>query len=242
MKVVEDFVDELTHASDSLGNKVPTPSTLLSRYRFWSSKHLQRALAGFAFLRRSGYTHSSKFLIRPAIEMAIRLETASKHPDLFYRIAFSEHRHDERFLQEVDKRLNNEVQSKENRKRFEANWESFRDAFTKEFPDVPKEDKPLSVASAAEKMGMENLYDGYYRIYSQYTHGALLATVGHLNQGTDPEDNRIMAACAVGALDALISLGAESSNRDDLFRRFQRLFAIPLKVEVIQAASEHPQK
>jgi len=237
LKLVEAFVDELKHALDSLGGKMPTPNTLLGRYRFWSSKHLQRALAGFAFLRRSGYTDSSKFFVRSAIEMVIRLEAASKHPDLFYRIAFSEHRRDEQFLREVDKRLNNEAQSKENWKRFEANWEIFRDAFTKEFPDVPKEDKPLTVASAAEKMGMDNLYGGYYRIYSQYTHGALLATIGYLDEGTDPEDNRIMAMCAVGALEALISLGAESSSHDDLFRRFRRLFAIQLKVETVQAAS-----
>jgi Family of unknown function (DUF5677) len=236
LKLVEDFLDALTRALKSLKGNAP-PHKLLSNYRFWSAKHLHRAIAGFAFLRRSGRLDSSKFLVRPAIEMVIRLEAASKDPDLFYRIAFSEHRRDEQFLREVDKRLNNEAQSKENWKRFEANWERFRDAFTKEFPDIPKEDQPLTVASAAEKMGMENLYGGYYRIYSQYTHGALLASIGYLDQGTDPEDNRIMAMCAVGALDALISLGAESSKRDDLFRRFQRLFAKQLKGEVVQASS-----
>jgi hypothetical protein len=138
LKVVEDFVVEIKYALDSLGDKVPTPITLLSRYRFWSSKYLQRALAAFAFLRRAGYTDSSKFLVRPAIEMIIRLETASKHPDLFYRIAFSERHEDKKFLRQVDKRLNNEAQSKENWKQFEANWEIFRDAFTKEFPGVRK--------------------------------------------------------------------------------------------------------
>jgi hypothetical protein len=77
-------------------------------------------------------------------------------------------------------------------------------------------------------MGMENLY-AHYRIYSNYTHGALLATTGSLDHGTDPEDNRMMAMCGVGALDALISVGAKSSKRDDLFRRFQRLFANTVK-------------
>lgn len=218
LKLVEDFVAELTNALASFEDKAP-PRTLLSKYRFWSSKHLHRAVAGFAFLRRQGLVDSSKFFVRPAIEIVIRLETASKHPDLFYRIAFSEHRRDETFLREVDKRLNNEARSKENRKRFEANWEIFRDAFTKEFPNTPKVDKELSMAFAADKAGMQILYAGYYRIYSQYTHGALLASIGYLDQGTDLADNPIMANCAATALDTLISLGAASPNREDLVRR-----------------------
>ena len=123
-------------------------------------------------------------------------------------------------------------------------WEQFSEAFTKEFPiiPIPNVDERLTIEYLAEKAELKSFYDSHYRIYSRYTHGALHASTGNLDKATDPEDNRIMAACAVGALDALISLGAESSNRDDLFRRFQRLFAIPLKVEVIQAASEHPQK
>ncbi len=81
LKLVEDFVGALTHALDSLGGK--KPNTILDNYRFWSSKHLQRAVEGFAFLRRSERVDSSKFLVRPAIEMLIRLEAATKHPDLF---------------------------------------------------------------------------------------------------------------------------------------------------------------
>ena len=219
LKVVEDFVDELKHALDSLGGKLPTPNTLLSRYRFWSSKHLQRALAGFAFLRRSGYTDSSKFLVRPAIEMAIRLEAVSEHPDLFYRIAFSEHRRDKQFLREFEKRSNNGARSKENWKTLEANWEIFRDAFTKEFPNTPKVDLELSIAFAADKASMQDLYAGYYRAYSQYTHGALRASIGHLDEVTDLSDNPIMASCAGTALDTLISLGAASPNRKDLVQR-----------------------
>ena len=226
LKVVEDFVDELKHALDSLGSKMPTPNTLLSRYRFWSSKHLQRALAGFAFLRRSGYTDSSKFLVRPAIEMVIRLEAVTKHPDLFYRIAFSKHRRDEQFLREVDKRSNNEARSKENWKTFEANWEIFRDAFTKEFPNAPKVDQELSIAFAADKAGTQILYAGYYRTYSQYTHGALRASIGYLDEVTDLSDNPIMASCAGTALDTLVSLGAASPNREDLVRRVRERWRI----------------
>ena len=90
LKLLEDFVAELSHALDSLGNT--KPNTLLDKYRFWSAKHLQRAVNAFVYLRRSGRLDGSKFLVRPALEMAFRLEAARQHPDLFYRIAHSEHR------------------------------------------------------------------------------------------------------------------------------------------------------
>ena len=223
LKVVEDFTAEIIHALDSLGSKRPNPDTLINRYRFWSAKHLQRALAGFAFLRRSGYTDSSKFLVRPSVEMFIRLEAARQHADLFYRIAASEHRRDAQLLRESDKLLSDETLSKENWKKFEENWQRFVDAFTKEFPSVPKSDNELDMASAAEKAGLKPFYGSHYRIYSQYTHGALRASSGALDSATDPEDNRIMSICALGALNALVSIGAKSPNHNSLVERLQRL-------------------
>ncbi len=98
LKLVEEFDEELRNALDSLGDKNPTPDTILTRYLFWSSKHLQRAVNAFAFLRRSGRVDASKFLVRPAIEMMIRLEAARQHPDLFYRIAHSEYVQDKHLL------------------------------------------------------------------------------------------------------------------------------------------------
>src|SRR5215831_16129961 len=92
LKLVEDFDRELIQALDSLGG--PTPRGLLDRYRFGSAKHLQRAVDGFAFLGRSARVDGSKFLVRPAIEMAFRLEAARQHPDIFYRIAHEEHLQD----------------------------------------------------------------------------------------------------------------------------------------------------
>jgi len=153
LKLLEDCVGALTQALSSC----PAPDTLLSKYRFWSSKHLQRAIEGFAFLRRSRRVDSSKFLVRPALEVLIRLEAASKHPDLFYRIAFSEHLRDEQLLRESDKLSNKKARSEENWKKFKENWQRFCDAFTKEFPNVAKVDKELTVACAAEKSRTEML-------------------------------------------------------------------------------------
>ena len=96
LTLVEDFVRVLTVAIESLSGK--RPNTLLANYRLWSSKHLYHAVGGFAFLRRSQLADASKFLVRPAIEMMIRLEAARQHPDLFYRIAHLEHLQDKHLL------------------------------------------------------------------------------------------------------------------------------------------------
>jgi len=227
LKLVEDFNDELTHALDSLGKKKPDPDTLINRYRFWSAKHLQRACAGFVLLRRSGYIDSSKFLVRPSLEMFIRLETARQHPDLFYRIAAKEHRRDAQLLRERDKLLKDN--SEEDWKTFEENWTAWLDGqlggrelseFEASLPD--KAAAEAEKAAARKKAGLESFYGSHYRIYSQYTHGALRASMGYLDPATDPEDNRIMSICALAALEALISIGAKSPNQDSLEARIPR--------------------
>jgi hypothetical protein len=216
LTLVDDLVREITKALDSLAGK--KHNGLFDNYRFWSSKHLHRAADGFAFLRRFGRMDASKFLVRPAIDLVFRLEAVKKHPDLLYRIAFSEHRQDERFLRsaaEQSKQPYNDAEGKEK-------WKRFSDAFTAEFPKIPKVDKELSVVCTAEKAGLKPIYDSHYRTYCQYAHGALRASIGGLDEATDPADNRTIALCAFFALDTLVSLGGESPNRDRLFQRLQR--------------------
>ena len=154
--------------------------------------------------------------MRPAIEMAFRLEAVKQHPDLLYRIAFSEHIQEKKFLNAAVKHGQT---SSTIARSVDGKWKKFSDAFAREFPDIPRVEKELGIESTAEKAGMQYVYDGHYRIYCQYTHGTLFASVGYLDAATHPEDNRSMAGCAMIALDALISLGAEAPNRDELFAR-----------------------
>ena len=211
--LVEDLVGEITRALYSLGGK--KHNGLFDNYRFWSSKHLHRAAGGFAFLRRSGRVDASKFLIRPAIEIVFRLEAVKKHPDLLYRIAFSEHCRDEQFLRAAAEHSKQPYDDARGKRR----WKTFSDAFTAEFPKIPRVDIGLSIYCAAEKAGMKPVYDGDYRTYCQYAHGALRASAGGLDEATDAHDNRAMALCAFVALDTLASLGTESPNRDRFFKR-----------------------
>lgn len=222
LKLVEDFVDELSHALNSLGGMKPV--MIVDTYRFWSAKHLHRAVAGFAFLRRPGLlhlVHSSKFLVRPAIEMAFRLQAVRLHPEMFYRIAHEERRQDRHLLQGEP-----ELQEESDK-----NWEKFKAAFAKDYPTVPIPNlcdrcDRLSIERAAEKAEMKPYYNSHYRIYSRYTHGALHASTGNIDKATDPADNHTMAICALVALDNLISFGAKAPSRDSLE---QRLFAMTNK-------------
>ena len=184
LKLVEDFHSELIHALDSLGGK--TVSGVLDTYRFWSSKHLQRAVDGFAFLRRSGRLDGSKFLVRPAIEMAFRLEAARQYPDLFYRIARSEHLQDKHLVRIAGDDRKLQAQS-------DKTWDVFDNAFKKEFSKVttiPNADDRPSIEYLADKAKLKPFYDSHYRIYSRYTHGAVHASTGNIDEATDRANNR----------------------------------------------------
>ncbi len=213
LTLLDDVVTEITQALESLGGK--EHKGLFDNYQFWSSKHLHRAAEGFAFLRRSGRFDASKFLIRPAIEIVFRLEAVKKQPDLLYRIAFSEHCRDEQFLRAAAEHSTESYNDTQMKQR----WRKFSDAFAAAFPKIPRVNEKLSTACAAEKAGMKPVYNGDYRAYCQYTHGALRATTGGLDEATDSHDNRAMALCAFVALDTLVLLGAKSPNRDRLFCR-----------------------
>jgi hypothetical protein len=220
LKLVEDFNDELARALNSLGGK--KPAALVDTYRFWSAKHLQRTVGGFAVLRRLSLirepklVESSKFLVRPAIEMAFRLQAVRLDPDMFYRIAHEEYRQDRQLVQDQP----------EPQEESDKNWEVFKAAFAKDYPTIPIPNlcprcDRLSIQRVAQKAGMKNYYDSHYRIYSRYTHGALHASTGNIDRATDRADNPTMAICALVALDNLISLGAESPNRDRLAQRLE---------------------
>jgi len=195
-----------------LGGK--KPDGLIDKYRFWCAKHLQRAIDAFAFLRRPGRLDGSKLLVRPAIEMAFRLEAVRQHPDVFYRIAHEEHRQDKHLMQNKPQLL----------AQHEKNWEKFKNAFVKEFPSIPipNLNDRLKIEYVAKKAGMTPFYNSHYRIYCRYTHGALQASTGNIDKATDRADNRTMAICALVALDNLISLGAKPP-RERLVERLEQL-------------------
>src|SRR5205814_6644269 len=82
-------------------------------------------------------------------------------------------------------------------------WQAFKDRCIAQFGADKLEDVPLSSYDAAAEIGVEAYYDSHYRGYCQYTHGALEAVSGGLDELTDPEDTRVMLHCSMIGLEAL---------------------------------------
>jgi hypothetical protein len=212
LQIVADFDKELVGALDSVAGQM---GDMFAHYRLYSVKHIQRAVHGFVVLREAGCIDSSKFLVRPVIEMLFKLEAVEREPDLLYRIAFSEHLQDQRLARPAaqgSNQLYDEAQ-------MEANWKSFSAKYKTGYPKHQFVEEELKIYATAEKANLAKYYDTYYRLYSQYVHGTLRATSGAFDDLTDPEDDRVMARCAGVALETLIAIGAKSPNHDDLVKR-----------------------
>jgi hypothetical protein len=117
----------------------------------------------------------------------------------------------------------NEANANYDQAPFHQLWKQFTDSFKAKFPTLQAVNQEVKIIEIAEKAGLQRFYDSHYRTYCQYTHGTLRASAGYLDDVTDPADNRTMALCTFVALDALISLGAESPNRNDLFHRVSKV-------------------
>jgi hypothetical protein len=85
------------------------------------------------------------------------------------------------------------------------------------------EDTPLDSYGAAAAIGVEAYYDSHYLGYCQYTHGALEAVSGSLNELTDPEDTRVMLHSAMVAPEALVDVGADCLRIESFRKRFDEV-------------------
>ena len=102
-------------------------------------------------------------------------------------------------------------------------WQAFKNRCIAQFGADKLEEIPLSSFDAAAAIGVEAYYDSHYRVYCQYTHGALEAVSGCLDELTDPEDTRVMLHSAMIALDALADMGAECSGIASFRERFNEV-------------------
>lgn len=212
LQIVSAFAEELRNALDSLGRK---EGDMFAHYRLHSAKHIQRAVDGFVFLRKSGRFDCSKFLVRPAIEVVFKLQAIERKADLLYRIAFTEHLQDQRMARPAAKASEQSYDEAG----ADAHWDTFSAKYKAKYPTHEFVEEEIRIYTTAEQANLASYYDSHYRLYSQYTHGTLRATSGSFDDLTDSEDGRVMALCAWVALEALISIGANSPNRDELVKR-----------------------
>src|SRR5437764_628426 len=99
-------------------------------------------------------------------------------------------------------------------------WQAFKNRCVAQFGADKLEDSPLDSYGAAAAIGVEAYYDSHYRGYCQYTHGALEAVSGSLDELTDPEDTRVMLHSAMVALEALVDMTAHCPGIASFRERF----------------------
>ena len=211
LKLLSDMQAELHEALNDLGGR--QGDGLLEQYAFYTAAHINRAAEGYVYLRESRRVEASKHLVRTAIEAFIRLQCIRKHPELLFRIAFTEFNEDKKWARSAKgEDLANAMQA------IEANWVAFVEGYRKRYPEHSSNEKELSLRRAAEYAGMEGYYDSHYRLYCRFTNAALRASIGDLS-AFDAEDNRTMTVCALAAVEALVGLGASAPNLASLNQR-----------------------
>lgn len=210
-----DMQSGLRDALNSLARR--ESNGLMDHFLVFLSAHINRAAEGYISLRRSARVDASKLLIRPGIEAMIRILAVQKHPELLFRIAFTERREDRKWIRPCAIQAGQDYDSQDQRQ-----WDDFKREYRTHFPQHVLEETENSLFDTAKKAGMEGYYNSHYRLYCRFTHAALGATVGDLNY-SDSEDNRTMALCVCCGLEAVASAGGDAPTLSSLRKRLSNL-------------------
>lgn len=212
-----DIQRELAYALDSLGGV--QSNGILDNFRFYSASHINRSVDGFLFLRKSGRIDSSRLLVRPAIEAAIRVLAVRKRPELLYQIAHREQSEYRKWTRPPSIKLGDTNYDT----RDEQRWQDFRTLYAQQLPQHQMVDHDLTLFDAAKLAGIGGYYETAYRLYCNFTHASLQAIMGTLEH-FEYEDSRAMSWCSLAALEELIATKAEAPQFSELQRRFSELF------------------
>jgi len=185
-------------------------------FYFYACDHINTAVDGFIILRRDHRIDGARLLVRPALETMLRLMAVCAKPHLVYRVLFDEAGEHDKWIGAVAKRHDEPYTPVIDR----DEWRKFKATCASQFGADKLMDAPFSAYDAAAAIGAEAYYDSRYRAYCQYTHGALEAVSGNLDEPIDPEDSRVMLTSAMTALDVLVDMGADCPNIESFRARF----------------------
>src|SRR5438874_5595856 len=224
MALLSELQPAIAVAIDSLGGKMPKGVEDL--YYLYASRHINIAADAFILLRRDHRVDGARLLVRPALETMLRLRAVRAKPQLLYRVLFGEALESDKWLGGVAKRHGVPYTPVCDR----DVWQAFKTRCASQFGAEKLEDIPLSSYDAAAAIGIEAYYNSHYGVYCQYTHGALEAVSGNLDELTDPEDTRVMLQSTMTALEALVNMGADCPKMGSFHERF------------IEVSNQKPQK
>lgn len=214
LETVRQVLEELCGCLDSMGEI--SSRGVLDNFMFWSAKQMKESAEGYLFLREHGGIQCSKLLIRPMIELMVRVQAVQSTPPVLYQILFTEW---SRYCTWI--RLTCERQSiLYDRARHDAEWQKFKKHCEEQFPNTTLEEKKMPIEQVASAAQMHGYYDSHYRMYSSFTHGTLLAVMGILDELSEKEDNVAVSLCVFAVVEALNSRGMKAENLGALRIRF----------------------
>src|SRR5438105_6128740 len=191
LSLLIDAQTELSDALNSLGGK--KPDGYIDNFKFWSSEYMGHASQGFIVLRTKNGREESRFLVRPTIEIMLKLLAVERRPDSIYRIAFTETRDDQIWLSAVAGHLGKTFDEKLH----QTQLQKLKAYCVKHFPSGDFKDSRLSIEQVAILAGEKAFYDSYYRTYCKFTHAALRVIIGSLNDIVSDQDNPTMIRCVL---------------------------------------------
>lgn len=224
MTVLCDIEKQLAESIESL--RGTHGAGLCEHYRFHTASYVHAAVEGYIWLRKSGRVSASKHLVRTCIEAFIRLEAVKKKPNLLGEIAFAEFGEDLKWARSLGQHASDATAA------INRTWNDFKSAYSAKYPGLGRveelclDNQALNLRSIAEQIGMQGYYDSHYRLYCRFTHAAFRASTGSLGE-LESEDNRTMALCALGSIEALALIGAPAPNMEALRDRLARLDESP---------------
>jgi hypothetical protein len=191
LKLLKELQPTLVNALNSLAGK--KPANLSSSYLGRIAVTVNRASDGYLLLRESGRMDASKLLIRPALEAVFCGTAAVKNKEFPFRKAYSEWDEDKKLF----------ARDTSGKKDADAYLKHLQEQFTKHNPDYPVIHKTISVKDTAEMAELLPAYEYSYRIYCKFTHSAMRAVTGNLDQGTDLYDTPTIVWCVLFILKQL---------------------------------------
>jgi Family of unknown function (DUF5677) len=219
MALLSELSPAISVALDSLGRKMTNGVEDL--YYLYASRHINIAVDAFILLRREHRIDGARLLVRPALEAMLRLQAVRVKTYLLYRVLLGEAREADKWFGGVARRHGVAYTRVCDR----DEWQAFKTRCIAQFGAEKVEDIPLNSYDAAAAIGAEAYYDSHYRGYCQYTHGALEAVSGSLDELTDPEDTRVMLHSAMIALEALSDVSAECPGIASFRKRFNEVIS-----------------
>jgi len=175
-------------------------------YLVWGATHVNKTVAGYVELRKQQMVHASKLLIRPVIEATAAVIAAIKKPEFLFQKAHSEYQQDKKLIGEFRKLLEKTGQPttavQQQTADAEKSWQRFERKWTRIRPAHPKKRGEIKFPAVLHAADLDPWY-AQYRLYCQFTHGALRAVAGDLDDMTDPADNLVISWLTLMMLDQL---------------------------------------